>query len=207
MYFKFAFEGTKRNAYGLTTPTYFCLDDFGGTREITNAEEQTVGTSSVRPISLSTLFTVENDGSSVEYAITDNCDTSIATATVKGDKLEILGAKDLESGELIISAKQKGKLQFVKLPFSIDEYKFSSVEAIEVANLRIFPVPAVDWLNINTDMSNYKIEIMNAAGVCVFSSESNNGNTKVSVSNFAKGVYFINMSNENSNVTKRFIVK
>lgn len=205
--FKFAFEGTKRNAYGLTTPTYFCLDDFGGTREITNAEEQTVGTSSVRPISLSTLFTIENDGSSVEYAITDNCDTSIATATVKGDKLEILGAKDLESGELIISAKQKGKLQFVKLPFSIDEYKFSSVEAIEVANVRIFPVPAVDWLNINTDMSNYKIEIMNAAGVCVFSSESNNGNTKVSVSNFAKGVYFINMSNENSSVTKRFIVK
>ena len=205
--FKFAFEGTKRNAYGLTTPTYFCLDDFGGSREITDAQEQIVGTSSTRPISLSSLFAVESDGSSVEYAITDNCDASIATATISGDNLEILGAKDFDSGELIISAKQKGKLQFVRLPFSIDEYKFSSVETIETANVRIFPVPAVDWLNINTDMSDYDIEIMNAAGVCVFSSERNNGNTKVSVSNLSKGVYFLNMRNENSSITKRFIVK
>ena len=98
-------------------------------------------------------------------------------------------------------------MQFVRLPFSIDEYKFSSVETIETANVRIFPVPAVDWLNINTDMSDYDIEIMNAAGVCVFSSERNNGNTKVSVSNLSKGVYFLNMRNENSSITKRFIVK
>ncbi len=30
MYVKFALSGTKQNDYGLTTPTYFCLDDFGG---------------------------------------------------------------------------------------------------------------------------------------------------------------------------------
>lgn len=30
MYVKFAFEGTKQNAWGLTTPTYVCIDDFGG---------------------------------------------------------------------------------------------------------------------------------------------------------------------------------
>lgn len=30
MYVKFAFEGTKQNAWGITTPTYVCIDDFGG---------------------------------------------------------------------------------------------------------------------------------------------------------------------------------
>ena len=30
MYVKFSFDGTKKNDWGLTTPTYVCIDDFGG---------------------------------------------------------------------------------------------------------------------------------------------------------------------------------
>ena len=29
--FVFTFDGTKKNSFGLTTPTYFCMDDFGAT--------------------------------------------------------------------------------------------------------------------------------------------------------------------------------
>ena len=202
---KFGFEGTKRNEYGLTTPTYFCLDDFGGTREITDTEKQTIRTSSATSVALNTLFNTENDGSTVDYAITDNCDKTIATATIKGDKLEILGIEDLKSGEIIVSATQKGKIQFVRIPFYIDESKFVSLETLHTASVNIYPVPAIDWLNVNTSMNEYTIEIRNAAGFCIFQSEEHNKNTRISVSNLPEGVYFLNVRDENSSVTKRFI--
>ena len=51
MYVKFSFDGTKKNNWGLTTPTYFCIDDFGGVAPAKNTPytviEQPTGISSV----------------------------------------------------------------------------------------------------------------------------------------------------------------
>ena len=38
----FRMEGTKQNSYGLTTPTYFCMDDFNGYREVKQGAKQDV---------------------------------------------------------------------------------------------------------------------------------------------------------------------
>ena len=51
MFVKFSFDGTKKNSWGLTTPTYFCIDDFCGAAPFENTPytviEQSSGISSV----------------------------------------------------------------------------------------------------------------------------------------------------------------
>ena len=206
--FTFGFEGTKKNEYGLTTPTYFCLDDFGGEREIADAPRQLAGTSSAMQVALEDFFTLDNDGSTVDYRITDPCDATVATVSVNEEGLlSVVGLQDKQTVEVIVSARQKGKLQFVRIPVEIDEHKYSSVDAAAFADAVIFPIPADDYLNIRTSMTGYVIEVTSPSGTCVLRREGNTGNVTVPVSHLAKGVYVLTLYNANTSIVKRFIVK
>lgn len=98
----FAFEGTDESSGYLNTPTYFCLDNFNGERVITVADAQTIGTA----VDLSTLFTFESSEATITYAITDG------EATLEGSTLTAT-----TTGEVIVSATQCGKIQFISITF------------------------------------------------------------------------------------------
>lgn len=205
--FSFSFEGTKRNTLGLTTPTYFCLDDFGGEREIADAPKQLVGTSEAVETDLAQFFTLADDGSTVVYAITDPADAEKAEVAIAGGKLVVKGLKDLENVEVIVSATQKGRIQFVRIPVEIDEAKASVAEMGVSDGLRVYPVPATDRLNIATSMEDYQVEVFSASGARVYTQSGLSGNAAIPVSQFAKGVYILTVSDGDRTITKRFIVK
>lgn len=203
----FEFEGTKRNAYGLTTPTYACLDDFGGTREISDAKKALAGITIPATVDLQTLFNLDNDNSTVTYAIVDNCDAAKATMAIAGGILTISGLTDKTETSAVVSATQKGKIQFVNIPVEIDEEKASVNDVAVDADVRIFPVPATDRLNIRTAMTDYAVRIYATNGSLVMEQIGNNGSIAVPVNHLAKGVYILTIDNAQQSSKHRVVVK
>lgn len=203
----FGFEGTKRNAHGLTTPTYACLDDFGGNREISDAKKALAGITIPATVDLQTLFNLDNDNSTVTYAIVDNCDAAKATMAIADGILTISGLTDKTETSAVVSATQKGKIQFVNIPVEIDEEKASVNDVAVDADVRIFPVPATDRLNIRTAMTDYAVRIYATNGSLVMEQLGNNGSIAVPVNHLAKGVYILTIDNAQQSSRHRVVVK
>lgn len=106
----FTFDGTKKNNYGLTTPTYFCMDNLNGYRTETDYQIDTE--SSV--VSIAEAFQLEPAGSIV-YAFADILADELKNiVSLDGDNLKI-DTEDAIEFDVVVSATQRGKTQFVKL--------------------------------------------------------------------------------------------
>lgn len=196
----FALNSSKRNSYGITTPTYFCMDDFNGTRNIVDKEAQVLGLGDAH-CSLEQYFTFEDVEATVTYRIEDPYNETVIGASVTDNMLTITGREN-GSTELVVSAVQKGKKQFVRLPITIDPGV--GVNNILLNAVSIYPVPAVDKLNISTDMDNYLIEVIAVNGAKVLVKDNNSGSTSIGVGALESGVYLLKISNENATILKRF---
>lgn len=106
----FSFDGTRKNSWGLTTATYFCLDNLGDVRPETTANlEITEGTTA----SIADAFTLGEQGT-VTYAIADALPEELAgIVSLEGDILTV-DTNDAKEFEIVISATQRGKTQYVR---------------------------------------------------------------------------------------------
>ncbi|MFT7072292.1 M14 family zinc carboxypeptidase [Patiriisocius sp. Uisw_017] len=84
--------------------------------------------------------------------------------------------------------------------FYFDDLTFNIVEGIlevedtAVANFNIFPNPVQDKLTINTNLSNYSIEIFTMHGQRVLQQESSTKNIQVDYSRFTTGLYIMKLT-------------
>lgn len=201
----FKMEGTKRNSYGLTTPTYFCLDDFNGHREMTECAEQVIGFEETT-INLAPFFTFEDADAAIAYRMEDRYDETVADIALADGKLTATGKVDGAALSLVVSAVQKGKIQFVRIPVTID--KLTGLEETRAnVSVTLYPVPAIDKLNIATDLEDYTVEVISVNGAKVLMQEDNSGNATVQVGHLEKGMYLLRMYNAEQTVVKRFAVK
>lgn len=113
----FTFDGSKKNSYGLTTPAYFCLDNFNGERNETTAATQTADNGSLT-VDVDD-FTTLNEGTATKtYEIADQLPEGI-TATVNADgTLNVTGTTD-GTYEIVVKVTQKGKVEYVRIPVTI----------------------------------------------------------------------------------------
>lgn len=183
------------------------MDDFGGTREIFDAPTQLAGTSEPAFVNLREIFDLDDDASSVAFELEDAYDTDKASLTIDGENLCIEGLQDQTALETVVSAMQRGKLQFARIPIEIDEAKAGVALLPEEPQVRIFPIPATDVLNIRTAMTGYTATVYTAEGVQAMAETNCNGNITLPVSQLAKGVYVLVLRNEARTAVERFIVK
>ncbi len=86
--------------------------------------------------------------------------------------------------------------------------KAATVETLAVGDLKtnsvqVYPNPVKDVLNVTNVMVNAKYEIYNAAGQLV--SKGGLGSGKVSVNKLPKGVYFINVDDNGTQIKTKFV--
>ncbi len=89
------------------------------------------------------------------------------------------------------------KLKSANAPTAIQNNKYNS-------NITLYPVPASDILNIQSDINIEFIQIYNILGAQVLSSHLDNNS--VDVSGLLKGIYTINMYDETGNTTSQKII-
>ena len=73
----------------------------------------------------------------------------------------------------------------------------------------IYPNPAIDVLNIDYfgEMGEFEVEIVDINGKTMFKKSFNQVHTKLDVSAFAQGVYFVQMSSKFKSIVKKVIIK
>lgn len=113
----FAFDGTKKNSYGLTTPTYFCLDNFNGERNEVTAPVQTAEGGSLTA-DVDDFTTLDEGAATKTYEIADELPDGI-TATVDADgTLNVTGSVE-GTFDIVVKVTQKGKTEYIRVPVTI----------------------------------------------------------------------------------------
>lgn len=196
----FSMYSTQSNEFGMTTPLYFCMDNFNGERNIVAGEAQTfsLGDSS---LSLDKFFTPDDADATVTYRIEDAYNETVLDASL-ADGMLLINGKENGTTDLVVSALQKGKKQFVRIPVTIDSNIGITNTLLHAVS--VYPVPTVDKLHIATDMDNYQIEVIAANGTMILLRDGNSGDTSINVSGLENGIYLLKISNAGTSIIKRF---
>ncbi len=106
----------------------------------------------------------------------------------------------LNPGQTIVLSYLQGMMpngtvyRFLRQPLSIED--FSKVD------FQIYPNPALDYLNIKTQSTNYNVTIYNSLGQKVNATLSEN---RIDISNLSDGIYFIKIETETGSAARKFI--
>ncbi|RLD80311.1 MAG: hypothetical protein DRJ15_07360 [Bacteroidetes bacterium] len=106
---------------------------------------------------------------------------------------------------------------FVQRPGWEINYEIGNVgveEPVAFTELEVFPNPATDALNVNFQLDNsqsIEMRLVNVTGEAIYSDKltnvSGSVNHKIDVSNFAKGIYILNLTSGEGTVNKKIIIK
>lgn len=111
----FTIDGSDKSGGYLNTPAYFCLDDLNGERKVTRSATQ-----AERSVDASPFFSFSANEGTIAYALPDApYDSKYDGVTLTAD-----GRLSLPDGaegrtEIVVSATQRGKTEFVCIPFDI----------------------------------------------------------------------------------------
>ncbi|BEG98030.1 DUF4465 domain-containing protein [Bacteroides sedimenti] len=204
-YIDFKADGTRKNASGSTIPLYFCMDNFGGERNITPADKQNMHPNTSFTLSLGSLFNLISpaSGSEIQYAtsnpvytITDAPNATYATATINADNLQINSASE-GTTSLVVSRTVLGVTTFVRIPVDVTlstELKQPKLQSIISPN----PASTFTILSLSGNVTIYSIN-----GVRVYENANYEANTLINVSSWANGVYFVRMNGQTIKLIKR----
>lgn len=112
----FSLDGSDSGQWGLNTPAYFCLDNFNGNRVVGEAAMQAAG----GEIDLGKFFTFDDANATVSYAFADALGEELKqNVTLSSDGKLTVKDGFYKKFDVTVSATQKGKTQFLKIPFDI----------------------------------------------------------------------------------------
>ena len=197
----FKMEGTKKNNYGLTTPTYFAFDNFNGVRnEKAGAAVAVQG----QTIDISSNFTPDGSKATMKYAIVELVPSTVK-AKVSIDEatgeLSIKGETS-EEFEIVVSMTQAGKTQYVRIPVTFA----TGINVLaEGSNDAVISVQNGDIV-VNGAASDYTVEVYSTSGMLV-GKANGTANSAVRIPSTAKGLYIVKVVMGNQKITKSVLVK
>jgi uncharacterized surface protein with fasciclin (FAS1) repeats len=122
------------------------------------------------------------------------------TVTINNDGVFINDAKvtvaDIEAGNGVVHV-----INAVLIPTT------SNLSVLEKISFEVYPNPASDYIQINSNIDNGWLSIRDIAGRVVTEINNVGPNDRVDVSSFESGIYLVTMKNGNSFSTKKLIVQ
>jgi hypothetical protein len=79
-----------------------------------------------------------------------------------------------------------------------------AVESVAQESLKVYPNPANDYLMVEGEMTS--VEVYNAIGQRLMTKAVDGNSTRISLSNFSNGIYFLRVSNNGEVMTRKFSV-
>ena len=69
----------------------------------------------------------------------------------------------------------------------------------------IYPNPANNFIDIETEFKNYSISVFDNMGKLILKEETNQNETRIDISSFSNGIYFIQLQSNGKLLSKKFI--
>lgn len=195
----FSFVSSKNNAYGMTTPGYFCLDNVGDTRPESLSNAQTFENS--LDLDLSTITTTENHIFDGHFTLIELEDPSIATVSIINDHLQVSALQTGNTNVVVMATQKSGKRIYIRIPLDIT-LNTSLVETSMNTQVSYFN----QTIQIETEITDYSIHIFNTNGVLVYSNRQASGNTSIASQGFTNGIYFVRITNSEMKETYKVVL-
>lgn len=90
--------------------------------------------------------------------------------------------------------------------FRIEESIISSVENLAELDVSVYPNPAVDFINITTDLEgSFNVKLLNGMGQLIVSTRSNQRDSKLDLSEMQTGAYYVIIESDEGRAVKTII--
>ena len=202
--FRFSFSSTDNGTWGINTPTYVCVDNIGGERDIDFTDHVTVESGTV--IDLLDWFPQENDGANYRFGIETPKDGKLKF-TLNHDKLKVESEDTEEITEnVVVSCFHKGHTSYLAL--EVTKSKYSGLGGVKAdLNVTVRPNPVVDHMTVTAPADRFTVEVYDLAGRLVATGEGENGTAKLYRNDWSSGVYLVRVQTTETSETVRVLVK
>lgn len=112
-------------------------------------------------------------------------------------------ATPTEAGEITFTVTVYDGLETVEASVTVFVKDCTSVEENILNNVNIYPNPAEDFIMINSENVEY-VEVIDIYGRVVTSSEIN-GETRIDMSNFANGIYYVKLHSNGETAIQKVV--
>ena len=205
----FLFDSSDRGTYGVNTPTYLCIDNFGATPD---AEEQTL-TVGPSGLDLKSIFAIDYDGTRTEYAFTQLTGADRVTAAIRDGILfldepetnALAADDDKPAARVLVSMLQKGHTQRVDLNLTKDNTVGIGSVSADSQPVRILATDA--GIVIDTQIEGYSVDIYSPAGVLTYSADGLSGTAVISRDNLTAGLHIVRVSSAAGTAAARVILR
>ena len=198
----FEMTGSKRNSWGLTTPTYFCIDDINGERNETKSSpvSMEIGNS---VLSMSDYFgSLDKASADIHYQIVDRYDESVVKVVSVGDNLTLQGVAPGKT-DIVVRGEQCGKQLFVRIPLEVRTEVSASQIELSSASIRY----AASKLLVSTALCDYQLELISSAGVYSLLGSHLEGDVQIELSGVPAGVYMVRICSAEGSKVEKIIVR
>lgn len=153
-------------------------------------------------------MTTFNITSNSNWTVTSDAPWAVPTSEGSGNGILSVNYDENTSTDVRVAVLTVGAPDIVQL-ITITQEGSVSVVNHELQQLRIYPNPAKDFVNITSDLKPVKsnVQVVDLKGNILFEQLTENpALLKINTSSFASGSYFVRVSQEGNSFTGRFVI-
>lgn len=188
---RFDLESTKSNAYGMTTPSYVCVDNIGTPKPVTVTPTQILKVNDEEPtatVDTAGFFSFDPEEATVSYTVDD------PTGYVSESKGILTVTAPVNAEFTVgIDACQRGRHEFVEMPVRMD-LKPAGILSAELDNVAVYPNPATDHFIVSAPSEGFNVELFSADGLRIKHHDNAAGKLRVDVSGLPAGTYIVKVT-------------
>lgn len=205
----FTLSSSDNGAYGMNTPSYFCIDNI----LITDTAPEIIA-------SLDTIFALNNQADSIidltniftdtddidsllTYTLISNSNNSIVNATVNNHYLTI-DFLTVGTTEIVVEAEANTKT--ILDTIVIDVKNYVNISENNHDEVTVYPNPAKDFIIIE-NAENSVLSISDIAGKIILNTKIYTSTKKINLNTIPKGMYFVFIQSEKYSYTEKLIIK
>ncbi|MCL2247231.1 MAG: DUF4465 domain-containing protein, partial [Lentimicrobiaceae bacterium] len=183
-------DGSRKNAYGLTTPAYLCMDNFGATEPVVTPDYPTTptnlaGVPSETTIALSWTASTSNVAIAGYNIYVDGTFVKIVTET-NYTITELLANTEyyieVEAFNEVGNKSEKASISVRTLTVGITD--------VTESTFTVYPNPFADYIMVRADVGSH-ISVYNISGQCLLNTTAESGEIRIETVNFPTGVYIL----------------
>lgn len=202
----FNFESSDTGTYGINTPTYLCIENFG-TEPDAEARALAVPEDGV---DLSNHFDIEADGTRTEYSVKQTSGAEVYTVRVDNGRLYLdpapVNAVDADpTVTALVSMRQKGRTQYLDMTLTKD--LGSGIDGVGTDSSDVKVSVSANAVCINTGSTGYSVDIYSADGMHVYEASGLNGNTVIGRDRLPAGILIVRVKASDRETNHRILLR
>ena len=196
---RIAVDASRKDQWGLTLPTYLCMDELGSPRPIYTEYAWNIYAQQENTLNLRDILSFET-GIAISYRIIES-NNSLYTAVIEGDDLKVTQNQALTNEDVLIEATQKGLSKFIIIKMT----SLTGIDDVNAKQVSIYPNPAKDVLHINGTASTFEIRIIDLRGKTVMQQKCAAGDA-IMLNNLPSGVYFVEVLEGGKQTVRKLVI-